>query len=79
VHGCRPTLVKLPFQVSEFVAARERGVVPVTGGAAFGTLAGEPRRLEAQGGPAVVVDLDDVVILWYFPNFLGSGLQVWVH
>ncbi|KAB5589095.1 hypothetical protein CTheo_7457 [Ceratobasidium theobromae] len=67
--------LRLPFRISDFVVRRQQNRIPVFGGSAFENLATESRRLGSDGGPRVVVDEDDVVVLWYFPSFLGHGLQ----
>ncbi|KAG9099556.1 hypothetical protein FRC06_005159 [Ceratobasidium sp. 370] len=45
-------------------------------GGCLAELAGHPTRLKAADGPAVVVDLDETVVMWYFPGFIGGGLMV---
>ncbi|KAB5587637.1 hypothetical protein CTheo_8924 [Ceratobasidium theobromae] len=67
--------LRLPFRISDFVARRQQNRIPVFGGNAFENLATQSRRLGSNGGPRVVIDEDDVVVLWYFPSFLGRGLQ----
>ncbi|KAG8734341.1 hypothetical protein FRC11_005328 [Ceratobasidium sp. 423] len=66
--------IKLPFYVSEFEEERTKGI-PVSYPSAFRELAEQPRRLTVAGGPAVVTDLAGVPVLWYFPQFIGTGLR----
>ncbi|KAF8595551.1 hypothetical protein BDV93DRAFT_564252 [Ceratobasidium sp. AG-I] len=60
---------------SKFVLAREKHKVPMEGGSPFGKLAEEELNLSVADGPALLVDLDDVIVFWYFPEFIGQGLQ----
>ncbi|QRV85653.1 2OG-Fe(II) oxygenase family protein [Ceratobasidium sp. AG-Ba] len=32
-------------------------------------------KLKQKDGPRVVVDLDDIVVMWYLPDLIGTGLQ----
>lgn len=62
--------------MSEFVAAREKGVVPMKGGMPFKNLASDQIRLKEENGPTLLVDLEGTVVFWYFPKYIGKGLQV---
>lgn len=66
----------LNFRMSEFVLAREKHKVPMEGGGPFGNLVEEEVNLTVADGPTVLVDLDGVIVFWYFPRFIGQGLQV---
>ncbi|CAE6420418.1 unnamed protein product [Rhizoctonia solani] len=66
--------VELPFRISEFEKARDKGI-PLEGTGPFKELARNPTRLTRDKGPRVVTDLDGIPILWYFPTFIGNGLQ----
>ncbi|KAG8731839.1 hypothetical protein FRC10_001432 [Ceratobasidium sp. 414] len=67
--------VVLPFRVADFVRLRQQHKVPVHTGGCVEELAGHPTRLKAEDGPAVVVDLSETVVMWYFPGFIGEGLM----
>jgi hypothetical protein len=50
--------------------------VRMEGGGPFPGLEKEVVSLTVAGGAAVLVDLEGVVLFWYFPNYIGQGLQV---
>ncbi|GAB1528452.1 hypothetical protein RhiTH_011646 [Rhizoctonia solani] len=66
--------IQLDFYLSEFELQRTRGIGVHTAGA-FKGLDKEPIRLTRSGGPAVLTDKAGIPILWYFPDFIGKGLQ----
>lgn len=66
----------LNFRMSEFVAAKRRGAVPMELGGPFQKLAEEEIKLSVKDGPTALVDLEDAVVFWYFPRYIGKGLQV---
>ncbi|KAG8691125.1 hypothetical protein FRC11_006610 [Ceratobasidium sp. 423] len=68
--------VVLDFRVSEYVQARERGQVPLQNGGPFQQLKFERTVLKASDGPRLVVDLDDVIVFFYFPRHIGKGMQI---
>ncbi|KAG9102122.1 hypothetical protein FS749_015705 [Ceratobasidium sp. UAMH 11750] len=68
-------VVTLPFRISDFEKMRNANKIPVQGGGPLKALGGVVTRLRAADGPAVVVDLDQMPILWYFPEFIGKGLR----
>ncbi|CCO34324.1 hypothetical protein BN14_08421 [Rhizoctonia solani AG-1 IB] len=65
--------VQLPFYVSEFEKAKS--TIRINRAGAFRNLSDESRRLTVKGGPAVITDLTGAILLWYFPYFIGQGLQ----
>ncbi|KAG8691591.1 hypothetical protein FRC11_000301 [Ceratobasidium sp. 423] len=66
--------IRLPFSISDFEAERSRGI-NIHHAPAFQDLANHPKRLSIDEGPAVVTDITGTPILWYFPRFIGTGLQ----
>ncbi|KAF8747146.1 hypothetical protein RHS01_11427 [Rhizoctonia solani] len=66
--------IQLDFYLSEFELQRTRGIGVHTAGV-FKGLDKEPIRLTRSGGPAVLTDKAGIPILWYFPDFIGKGLQ----
>lgn len=60
----------------DFLLEKQKSNVPMEGGGPFPGLEKEVLNLTIAGGAAVVVDLEDVVLFWYFPNYIGTGLQV---
>ncbi|GAB1526333.1 hypothetical protein RhiTH_009500 [Rhizoctonia solani] len=58
----------------KFENAREKGI-PLNKLEPFGTLTSHPVRLTVNKGPVVVTDRSGIPILWYFPRFIGAGLQ----
>ncbi|CUA72101.1 hypothetical protein RSOLAG22IIIB_10081 [Rhizoctonia solani] len=66
--------VRLPFLLSEFEEERTKGIAVSTSGP-FRGLEGQPKRLTIEKGPAVITDQAGVPIVWYFPHFIGTGLQ----
>ncbi|KAG9126805.1 hypothetical protein FRC07_001878 [Ceratobasidium sp. 392] len=66
----------LPFRVADFVRMREDGLVPVHQESCLEELRDCPTRLKAKDGPTVLVDLDDTVLFWYFPDFVGTTLRM---
>lgn len=46
------------------------------GGGPFMDLGKEKIELKEEDGATLLVDLDDTIIFWYFPGYIGQGLQV---
>ncbi|KAG9087516.1 hypothetical protein FS749_002861 [Ceratobasidium sp. UAMH 11750] len=64
----------LDFSLNDFQKARDSNKVPpMKAGAPRG--GPEPLTLTIEQGPALVVDRDGVLMISYFPGFIGSGLQ----
>lgn len=69
----------LPFRLCDFLNDKHKGTtdsIRVQGGTTYKPLKDTKTRLLAKDGPRLVVDLDDRIILFYCPHFLGTGLQV---
>ncbi|KAG9086984.1 hypothetical protein FRC06_002779 [Ceratobasidium sp. 370] len=65
----------LDFSLKDFQKARDDKKVPaIKKSAPRG--APEPLILRMDGGPSLVVDRDGVLLISYFPGYIGSGLQV---
>lgn len=72
-------LVVLPFRLGDFLRDKHKGTtdsIRVQGSTTYQPLKNTKTRLLAKDGPRLVVDLDDRIILFYNPYFLGTGLQV---
>ncbi|KDN35630.1 hypothetical protein RSAG8_11425, partial [Rhizoctonia solani AG-8 WAC10335] len=67
--------ITLPFRMSHFMQDRGKGNIPMDLDHPYGELAKHKTRLKASDRPTLLVDLDDVVLFWYFPGFIGNGTQ----
>jgi hypothetical protein len=62
--------------MSSFVEQRRNMKVKLTNGGPIEALAERETRLRIEDGARLLVDLDDVVVFFYFPRFTGKGLEV---
>jgi hypothetical protein len=73
----RVALGMLNFQMSKLLVKRRKGGIPLESSGAFGDLAAEKELyIKKEDGPLLLVDLENVIVFWYFPNFIGGGQQV---
>jgi hypothetical protein len=63
--------------MADFLEHRRKDKIPLVGGHPFGELRKETIKLKACGQPTLLVDLDEVIVFWYFPGFIGTKNQVW--
>ncbi|CUA74728.1 hypothetical protein RSOLAG22IIIB_11443 [Rhizoctonia solani] len=66
----------LPFRMSKFLKKKNAGEIPVSElHPPYDGLVNHKTKLQASGTPKLIVDLDDIVVFWYFPHFIGTGTQ----
>ncbi|QRW13678.1 hypothetical protein RhiLY_12677 [Ceratobasidium sp. AG-Ba] len=69
--------VVLPFRMRDLQTRRDQGEIRLsTDVGCLSELAGRGgTRLKAKDGCRVVVDSNGIVVFWYFPRLIGTGLQ----